>query len=140
MGARKQLNQILIQNFYVYYEKLKRPEINEERVYQKPKIVGRLSGSNSPPLIWCSWWEMLFPFLFFIRFPFCGSPHALSSCHLCRHLRTTLRSFRSFLIFTIIWLFLWNCMFEKLIVLISKHLFDTFIKNSKIILIPLLLS
>ena len=41
MGARKQLNEILIQNFYVYYEKLKRPEINEERVYQKPKIVGR---------------------------------------------------------------------------------------------------
>ena len=68
MGARKQLNQILIQNFYVYHEKLKRPEINEERVYQKPKIVGRLSGSNSPPLIWCSWWEMLFPFFVFHSF------------------------------------------------------------------------
>ena len=38
------------------------------RVYQKPKIVGRLSGSNSPPLIWCSWWEMLFPFFVFHSF------------------------------------------------------------------------
>ena len=51
VGCTKATEPILIPNFYVYYEKLKRPEINEERVYHKPKIVGRLSGSYSPPLI-----------------------------------------------------------------------------------------
>ena len=51
VGCTKATEPILIQNFYVYYEKLKRPEINEERVYHKPKNVGRLSGSYSPPLI-----------------------------------------------------------------------------------------
>ena len=103
MGARKQLNQILIQNFYVYHENwsdlklMKRGFIKNQKLLVDNQVAALHLSSDVND-------ERCFSpsFLFFIRFPFCGSPHALSSCHLCRHLRTTLRSF---LIFMIIWLF-----------------------------------
>ena len=103
LGARKQLNQFWFKTFMTCMKNwsdlklMKRGFIiNRKMLVDYQVATLRLSSDVND--------ERCFSpsFLFFIRFPFCGSPHALSSCHLCRHLRTTLGSF---LIFMIIWLF-----------------------------------